>query len=263
MDGVTCVKQTLYVGPFIPDHKREKPVYLPVRNNLYLKNFGRDFTDDELRSIFSPFGEIKSACIMKDENGRSKGFGFVCFESPESAETALAKMCGCLLPSGHRLYVNWAQKKDERIEFLWKQRIAPNTTLLYVKNFAASVVEADLQAIFEKHGCIDSVKIVKDQNGKSRGFGYVRFLRPEDAQNALKLVNGTYLGTQILYVALVQRKEERRTMLNKHFAQSSLQIPPNPCCQTGALCRDESQNTRSHELEILGLLRKMSTLAVC
>ena len=39
-----------------------------------------EFNDSDLLELFKQFGEIQSCCVMKDAEGKSKGFGFVCFE---------------------------------------------------------------------------------------------------------------------------------------------------------------------------------------
>ena len=61
-----------------------------VSNNLYVKAFSKDpsFTDDDLAKMFSEFGKVQNACIMRDGEGNSKGFGFVCFEDPAAAQKA-------------------------------------------------------------------------------------------------------------------------------------------------------------------------------
>jgi RNA recognition motif-containing protein len=64
----------------------------PCFNNLYVKNFPRpEFTDDDLRELFFKYGEIVSAVVMKDGEGKSKGFGFVCFKEPGDAQKALSE----------------------------------------------------------------------------------------------------------------------------------------------------------------------------
>lgn len=54
-----------------------------------MKNFPtEDYTDDDLRLRFETYGEIISAVIMRDENEKSKGFGFVCFKDWQDAQKA-------------------------------------------------------------------------------------------------------------------------------------------------------------------------------
>jgi polyadenylate-binding protein len=60
---------------------------------------------------------------LKDNEGSSKGFGFVCFEKPENAEEAFKQMNGKTIYDGLLpLYVNFAMKKSERQEHLLKKR---------------------------------------------------------------------------------------------------------------------------------------------
>lgn len=53
--------------------------------NLYVKNLDDHIDDEKLRQNFEAYGKITSAKVMCDESGRSKGFGFVCFEKPDEA----------------------------------------------------------------------------------------------------------------------------------------------------------------------------------
>lgn len=52
---------------------------------MYVKNFGDDFSEDQLKNAFQPFGPVLSAVVMCDGAGISRGFGFVSFDHHESA----------------------------------------------------------------------------------------------------------------------------------------------------------------------------------
>ncbi|CAK0796087.1 unnamed protein product, partial [Prorocentrum cordatum] len=56
--------------------------------NLYIKNLDENTDDASLRALFEPFGTITSASTPIDDKGKSKGFGFVCFASPDEATKA-------------------------------------------------------------------------------------------------------------------------------------------------------------------------------
>jgi len=81
--------------------------------NIYVKNFNLQYTDDKLRTLFSQYGNITSCKIMRDyEGGPSKGFGFVCFQTPEEALNAMQLHNQII--DDRPIYVQRAQKREER-----------------------------------------------------------------------------------------------------------------------------------------------------
>jgi polyadenylate-binding protein len=89
--------------------------------NLYVKHLDDGITEEELRAMFEPFGEITSAALCKDANGIPRGFGFVCFSTNEAAKNAIREMNGKVI-SKRPLYVGLAQQKDQRHRMLEEQR---------------------------------------------------------------------------------------------------------------------------------------------
>lgn len=82
--------------------------------NLYVKNLDESVTDEMLREEFSTMGTITSARVMKDmKDGRSRGFGFVCFSTPEEATRAVNEMNGKLIAS-KPIFVALAQRREVR-----------------------------------------------------------------------------------------------------------------------------------------------------
>jgi polyadenylate-binding protein len=82
--------------------------------NLYVKNLDDSVTDDQLRDEFATMGTITSARVMKDmKDGRSRGFGFVCFSTPEEATRAVNEMNGKLI-NNKPIFVALAQRREVR-----------------------------------------------------------------------------------------------------------------------------------------------------
>lgn len=80
------------------------------QNKLYVGNFPYSVSEDQLRGIFSQYGEISElAMIMDRDTGRPKGFGFITFATQEAAEKALEQNGNDL--DGRPLKVNMAIDK--------------------------------------------------------------------------------------------------------------------------------------------------------
>jgi len=70
-------------------------------------------TDDDLSNLFSQYGTVSSAKILKEKNtGRSKGFGFVEMEDEDAAKTAIATLNESEV-QGRKLIVNESQPRPE------------------------------------------------------------------------------------------------------------------------------------------------------
>ena len=82
---------------------------------------------------------------------------------------------------------------------------------IYVGNLAYSVLEEDLQGLFDAYGEVASVRIIMDKiTRKSRGFGFVEMPTDTDAQKAIAELNGRELkGSDILVNQARERSENR------------------------------------------------------
>lgn len=229
VNGMLLNGKKVFVGRFVPRKERDRAAGEGGRKftNVFVKNFGDEFDDEKLYAAFEKFGKVNSYVVMKDENEKSRGFGFVSFEHPEDAERACAEMNETELPSGKKLYACRAQKKSERhaelkrkYDMLKMERLQRYQGInLYVKNLDDYVDDEKLRKAFAEYGTITSAKIMSDENGRSRGFGFVCFSLPEEATKAVTEMNGRIFGTKPLYVALAQRKEDRKAQLAAQYMQ--------------------------------------------
>ena len=81
--------------------------------NIYVGNLSWSMTDDDLSNLFTQYGTVTSAKILKEKNtGRSKGFGFVEMEDEEAAKTAIATLNESEI-QGRKLIVNESQPRPE------------------------------------------------------------------------------------------------------------------------------------------------------
>ncbi|XP_077108289.1 embryonic polyadenylate-binding protein isoform X3 [Ranitomeya variabilis] len=238
MNGMLLNDRKVFVGHFKSRRERELEYGTKVMEftNVYIKNFGDEMDDIRLKEIFSAFGNTLSVKVMMDESGRSRGFGFVNFGNHKEAQKAVTEMNGKEI-NGRLLYVGRAQKRVERqselkrrFEQIKQERISRYQGVnLYVKNLDDGIDDERLRKEFSPYGTITSAKVMTD-GGHSKGFGFVCFSSPEEATKAVTEMNGRIVSTKPLYVALAQRKEERKAILTNQYMQrlASMRTMPGP-----------------------------------
>lgn len=96
------------------------------KNNVYVKHIPKEnFSNNDLEKIFVHYGELLSVLVAPDRDNPqlNRGFGFVCFKNVDQAEKAQKDLNGKKIwdnvPS---LYVNFAMKKEERLEHLQRKK---------------------------------------------------------------------------------------------------------------------------------------------
>jgi RNA recognition motif-containing protein len=65
--------------------------------NIYVGNLALEVTEDELRQVFTPFGQVTSVSIMNDKyigSGQTRGYGFVEMASKSEGEAAITALGG-------------------------------------------------------------------------------------------------------------------------------------------------------------------------
>lgn len=82
--------------------------------NIYVGNLNYQVTSEELKEVFTEYGEVASVNVIIDrETGRSKGFGFVEMPDDSEAEKAIEELNGSSF-MGRNLRVNQAKPREDR-----------------------------------------------------------------------------------------------------------------------------------------------------
>ncbi|KAL9042289.1 MAG: hypothetical protein Q9180_000705 [Flavoplaca navasiana] len=187
--------------------------------NVYVRGLHPDTSDEMLHAYGSRFGDVQSAkSIIDTATGQCKGFGFIKYHNFNDAENAIRGF----------YYRNYEAKyarvgHNERLKTLAN----PNNTNLYLSNLPKNMNEADLQGIFKtKHPDIIIVnhKVLKDENGLSRGVGFARFETHEICETIINEFSGMLLDEakdlrlQIRYADTDDQKEfKAKTAKSRQF----------------------------------------------
>ncbi|KAG0317707.1 Protein phosphatase PP2A regulatory subunit B [Linnemannia gamsii] len=148
--------------------------------NIFIKNLDASIDNKALHDTFSAFGNILS-CKVATEEGQSKGYGFVHYETHEAAENAI------------------------------KHNLDPEVT------------QEEVEALFTKFGPVTSCVVSTDENGRSKGFGFINFENHEDAKRAVDELHDSEYKEKKLFVTRAQKKGEREEELKKQYEQQKME----------------------------------------
>ncbi|KAG6826794.1 hypothetical protein H0H92_014377 [Tricholoma furcatifolium] len=228
VNGMLLNDKKVFVGLHVSRKERQSKLdeMKAQFTNLYVKNLDPVVTQPEFEALFEPFGAVTSALLAVDDEGKSRGFGFVNYETHEEAQRAIDGLHDTE-HNGKKLFVSRAQKKAERAEELHRAHEQARLEKLnkyqgvnlYIKNLEDDVDDDKLRGEFEAFGTITSSKVMRDDRGASKGFGFVCFSTPDEATKAVAEMNNKIIGTKPLYVSLAQRRDVRRQQLESQIAQ--------------------------------------------
>jgi hypothetical protein len=129
-------------------------------------------TADSLRKYFSSFGEVADSTVVKDAaTGKSRGFGFVIFTSPEAVDAAQAAR-----PHEVDGRTVETRRAVPRAEAAKQVPSASTTRRVFIGGLKTTTDEDTVLTYFSQYGQVEHVDLPEDKVSKrKRGFGYVAF----------------------------------------------------------------------------------------
>jgi len=148
------------------------------KTNLYIRGLHTSTTDDDLIAMCKQYGTIIStkAILDKDVNNKCKGYGFVDFDNPLSAQRAVSAL----------------QQKGIQAQMARQQEQDP--TNLYISNLPKHLDEQQLQQLLTQYGTVVSTRVLRDNGSISKGVGFARMETKEVCQIVIDKLNGQFLS---------------------------------------------------------------------
>jgi nucleolin len=186
-------------------------------STIFVGKLSWSVDDDWLKSEFDSFGEITRANVVMDrQSGRSKGFGYVEFTTPDAAKKAMEAKNGKEI-DGRAVNIDISLPKAPNPAGRAKafgDSTSPESKVLFVGNVSFEADEDSLWSVFGEYGDVVSVRLVlflddviwypalihhirlpKERDTEQpKGYGYVEFIDIESAKKAFKEANGREIG---------------------------------------------------------------------
>lgn len=200
------------------------------KRTVFVQQLAARLRTKELIAFFEKVGPVKEAQIVKDRvSGRSKGVGYVEFKQEESVPLAIQLTGQKLL--GIPIIAQLTEAEKNRQARNPEAPVSGNHNSipfhrLYVGNIHFSITESDLQNVFEPFGELEFVQLQKEEQGRSRGYGFVQFRDPNQAREALEKMNGFDLAGRPIRVGLGNDKftpESTANLLQRFQGQGANQ----------------------------------------
>lgn len=199
------------------------------RRTVFVQQLAARLRTYQLEEFFAQVGPVKEAQIVKDRvSNRSKGVGYVEFKNEESVEKALQLTGQKLLGIPIIAQLTEAEKNRQARNTEGVATLSNGIPFhrLYVGNIHFSITEDDLRTVFEPFGALEFCQLQKEEQGRSKGYGFVQFNQPDEAKEALEKMNGFELAGRPIRVGLGNDKftpETTQSLLQKFGPQGQAQ----------------------------------------
>ncbi|KAG2076476.1 RNA-binding domain-containing protein [Suillus decipiens] len=173
-----------------------RPSEMKDEGKMFIGGLNWDTTDEGLRTYFSQFGKVDACTIMRDPDGRSRGFAFLTFDEPESVNAVTGREH---ILDGKAIDPKRAIPREEHLR----------NTRYFVGGLAPTTNADTMREFFTRFGkVVDATVMVDRESGRSKGFGFVTF---EDSNNSDEFVGklGLMLDDKQIEVKAAQPRSQR------------------------------------------------------
>ncbi|EUC37389.1 hypothetical protein COCCADRAFT_33304 [Bipolaris zeicola 26-R-13] len=174
-----------------PRGKRERTSKnIEPHNVLYIGNLYYEVTPDQLKRVFSRFGDIESVKIVYDNRGLSRGFAYVEYKNVSDAQAAIDNL-DMQVFEGRNLVVQFHTPKYQAAKGRASNGNEPNppSKTLFIGNMSFEMSDKDLNDLFRDIRNVLDVRVAIDRRtGQPRGFAHADFIDVASATRAREVL---------------------------------------------------------------------------
>ncbi|KAH9878986.1 hypothetical protein J1614_002421, partial [Plenodomus biglobosus] len=168
---------------------RDSDTPAPPSTTLYIGNLYYEVTAEQLKRVFSRFGEIEAVKVIYDNRGLSRGFGYVEFKNISDAQTAVDNL-DMQVFEGRNLVVQFNRAKSNSGRARSEVANGPSKTL-FIGNMSFEMSDKDLNDLFRDIRNVVDVRVAIDRRtGQPRGFAHADFIDVASATRAKETLQG-------------------------------------------------------------------------
>ena len=191
-------------------------------NGIFINGLPYETTEEELKELFSPFGEIEQIKLPKyQDSGRNIGYCHIYYKTIKSAKKAL-KLDNYVIGKRY-IKVSFANKSSSELNK--SEKINPNDVPIncltaFIRNLPYESTEKEIGDKFRSCGKIKGIRMVyNSKNKKFKGFCYIDFKEHNSLLKALEL-NGKDFQGRKLQVDYEQNKPKKGYKYNYQNMES-------------------------------------------
>ncbi|CDW90873.1 squamous cell carcinoma antigen recognized by t-cells 3 [Stylonychia lemnae] len=172
------------------------------KKTLYLNNLSEETEEEDIMSMFAkivPDVQLLDVRLIRDENNKKKGFAFVDVESSEMAEKSLKLHNYHLKGKALKIHIYKPPSEGEK-----------DALTVYVTNLPYTCNEEKLRDHFKDVGVVDEVRLLRDKDGKLRGYGYIQFQDKKQVDLAVNTLNKSKIDGRTMVVQYSKSNKEVR-----------------------------------------------------
>ncbi|KAK9474151.1 uncharacterized protein V1510DRAFT_361536 [Dipodascopsis tothii] len=199
--------------------------------NVYIRGLAPNTTDEVLTKIVSRYGALTTAKAMMDSNTKlCKGFGFAQFSSEQEAVNCI---------SGLAQYGYQTSFAKQSFANRLKELQDAESTNIYFSNIPRTWDKPELKQLLDEYTVV-SLKVLRDNQGNSRGVGFARFMERQVAEDVINKFHGQPIG-------------ENGTPIQVRFSDTEAQKKLKQITV-------KKRNWRAHEYHLLAARRALDEL---